>query len=569
MNMAEIKGTQDVGFEINSRLQFLNLEPGRENLPVTGISTNNFESLVHSLVPLIESVDTRDKGSIKVTFNSEPSWDTGVIAVSEDAKAGVALVARSATYMAAKLKLAGDEIPMEMTVQMRELEVNATTFLIKNPWSNDLNASLGMRPISVMKALRTDPNYLMSELKPAKSRYKLGASLAALSAGAIACELASPTPSAISAEMPTPAATRDLRESNTATPETPATPTYVVPPNSSETGVPVPGKIESVTSINPFDVAHKGIHADVVAGDVEKIVNKDFNTNTADTMTFLEVASKDGVSGMMGIFTDKSHASGDVLYTVWTVTKDGEFTYLGRTGETYGYAPIYREDQEGRIVWFVITPQQGKTPLFESTDGGKTITGFLPLGQDEWIESPDTTTVGGKLLAPVQSLPVEVMSIINQKGHIDEEKQIVFDTKGEAKFKKIDGSWVDANRTEYKGLPVYTVDEAKQIILEQGSMNAKDRVFDDKKAFLLMGGYDVFQGRNWLFTYKGIDEHNVGFYDNNRVKIDGKYMPSTLYTWILSDDSNKSWVMFKDTNGKMKVLTVSGLTYSNWKELLK
>jgi hypothetical protein len=413
-------------------------------------------------------------------------------------------------------------------------------FLAKNPWTNDVNASLGMRPISVVKALRTDPYYLISELKPVKNKYKLGASLTAISVGAIACELASPTPPAIHTEIP-------------------VTPTYVVPPNSGETIVPKPNKIDSVTSINPFDAAHKGLHADLVANDVEKIVNKDFNTNTADTMTFLEVASKDGVSGMLGIYTETSHAGGDVLYTVWTVTNDGDFTYLERPGETYGYTPVYREDQEGRIVWFVITPKQGKTPLFESTDGGKTITGFLPLGQKEWIESPDTFSAGAKLFAPLRPLPAEVMSVLNQKGYIDEEKQIVFDTNGEAKFKKIDGAWVDANREEYKGLPVYSVDEAKHMILEQGSMKAEDRAKSNKLAFALLRGIEKFkpQERSWIFTYKGIDEHFLGFQDENELRIGGVVRPCTLFIQITTKESNRSVIVFRDSYGAQKVILVS------------
>ncbi len=200
MRMAEIAGTQLVGLE-KPRVQSLNLEAGRAGLPVVGIATHDFESLVSRLIPLIDSVTKQKDGTLAVKFSKEPSWDSGVVPPSDDVKAGVALVARSAAYMAAKLKLSGGEADIATTIQMRELSVNATKFLTKNPWFNDAEGVKSRRPISVVEALRVDPDYLLSESKPVKSKWKLGVSLSALTAAGITCTLSSASPPALVREI--------------------------------------------------------------------------------------------------------------------------------------------------------------------------------------------------------------------------------------------------------------------------------------------------------------------------------------------------------------------------------
>ncbi len=191
--MEKIIQTQNVGpekFESNN-LKSLNLEPRNPEANIVTIKTHNYKELVNKLVPLITSVQKDEKGLLNVTFNKEPVWDSGVLSVSPEAKAGVALVARSAVYMAAKIKLANDEsgLDYETTIQMRELDVNATKYLTKNPWYNDAKSRMGQRPISISEALRIDPNYLKSELKQRGNKKPLFVSLAALQATAVACSL--------------------------------------------------------------------------------------------------------------------------------------------------------------------------------------------------------------------------------------------------------------------------------------------------------------------------------------------------------------------------------------------
>ena len=170
------------------------------------IQPHDFESLVDSLRPLIGSVTPQKDGSLAVTFTQEPSWDSGVVPYSPGVKAGVALVARSAAYMAAKLNLSGGELDIPTTIQMRELSVDATKFLTKHPWFNDAESQKGLCPISVVQALRVDPDFLKEKLKPVKPKFKLAMGLAALEATAVACALARPGPAPIVTEVVTPSA---------------------------------------------------------------------------------------------------------------------------------------------------------------------------------------------------------------------------------------------------------------------------------------------------------------------------------------------------------------------------
>lgn len=195
---AEIASSQLVELKDGKALRSLNLEPGQVNLPITVIRTNDFENLVHALVPLIGSVNKGKNESLTVEFTNEPSWVTGVVPTSDEAKAGVALVARSATYMAARLKLNEGHVSSEMTIIMRELSVNATYFLTKHPWFSNFDTKFGMRPISIVLAMRNNPDYLISELRSGKSKNKKAAtSFAAIMATALACDLAAPGPSPI------------------------------------------------------------------------------------------------------------------------------------------------------------------------------------------------------------------------------------------------------------------------------------------------------------------------------------------------------------------------------------
>ena len=65
-------------------------------------------------------------------------------------------------------------------------------------------------------------------------------------------------------------------------------------------------------------------------------------------------------------------------WTVWTVDVDGNFTYLGRQGKGFGFAPILWEDTEGGLVGFIAAPQ-GRQNIFQSFDG-MTLEKIQPAG---------------------------------------------------------------------------------------------------------------------------------------------------------------------------------------------
>jgi hypothetical protein len=118
---------------------------------------------------------------------------------------------------------------------------------------------------------------------------------------------------------------------------------------------------------------------------------------------------------------------------------------------------------------------------------------------------------------------------------------------------------------EYKGVPLYTVDEAKQIILSEGSTNPKDRKLSEGLDSELF--HTIFM-RNpngttppWVISYEGIVEapesvtphgDSIAWF-NNRVLVNGKLVDSVTFD-TTGIESGHSIVIFTNKSGNYQVM---------------
>lgn len=353
-----------------------------------------------------------------------------------------------------------------------------------------------------------------------------------------------------------PNATIEVRP--TSTPEIIPTATYVAP-NSGETGLNFPTTIDQVAVANPFDSFHVSLGADKLATATEQAVNADFGAGAGETMTYLEVAGQGKVGGMIGIYHDGNK---QVDWTVWTTDANGNYTYLGRKGLGFGYAPVYWEKQDSLYVGFIITPQ-GRQDIFQSQDG-KTISGFLPLGETKTIDLKPTA--GEAKTLTILPIPADMVTLLKEKGTVDWTKGVAYDSAGKEQFLFENGSW----HPEYKGLAIYTVEEARQLIVNTGSMTLEDRKLGiDHHIELEKHANISYNGRGaYIFSYKGLNEallfnqQPAKIWNNNRVRIDNKSVDSTFYV-VDGLQSNHTVIIFKDSNENTVIILLDGLIPRN------
>lgn len=116
----------------------------------------------------------------------------------------------------------------------------------------------------------------------------------------------------------------------------------------------------------------------------------------------------------------------------------------------------------------------------------------------------------------------------------------------------------------FMGIKTHTIEEAKQILIDEGSTDPKDRQYSQSTGMDLASSIwkkDV-DGK-WYVTYQNIHElpktgvvgfYSYGFYDN-RVPVDGKMVDTTSFS-VMTTASGHSLVAFKDNTGSIRVLVL-------------
>lgn len=166
----------------------------------------DFEALTQRAFDAISDVQKREDGTLGITMDHDVVWDTKanprLVNTIQDI-ARLQLVARSAVYVAAERKLLGDS-PEEIgfTVDTRKLEVEASRITNPHPWYWNEDAKYPIGPISLQGALSQGKEELLEKAEFRRSKKPVFYSLAAISATATACQLATHTPAPIVTELP-------------------------------------------------------------------------------------------------------------------------------------------------------------------------------------------------------------------------------------------------------------------------------------------------------------------------------------------------------------------------------
>ncbi len=180
----------------------IGLKRGPDNsLEIKKVGGSNFERLVDTISENIDAVEEVD-GQVQLTLKRDVIWHSGAKPLNLDNTnrdwAKHAIVARAAAFAAA-LKHGKDELDIETTVAIRELEVEASEITHPHPWYTNQNDPLSLAPIKLSEALGKNHQQLLKEAypeRPVRKRMLLAPSIAALSVGMTACALAKESPPA-------------------------------------------------------------------------------------------------------------------------------------------------------------------------------------------------------------------------------------------------------------------------------------------------------------------------------------------------------------------------------------